>query len=217
MSAPKPPADGFVSRFPDTRFDALLVVSFGGPEGPGEVLPFLENVTRGRGVPRERLEEVAHHYELFGGVSPLNAQNRELTLGGWANPHAEAERQMDFLAAKNFCAEYFLTQVVSHHDAVAVERFVRASARRGVSLPGVFGVFYYRSANPKTLNALRSFLPVPIEGLTRDFAEGATPVDVCARTIRTLRDAGAVHFYISNLPIERASQVLDSILEKARI
>ncbi len=78
MSAPKPPADGFVSRFPDTRFDALLVVSFGGPEGPGEVLPFLENVTRGRGVPRERLEEVAHHYELFGGVSPLNAQNREL-------------------------------------------------------------------------------------------------------------------------------------------
>lgn len=147
----------------------------------------------------------------------LRARNRELTLGGWANPHAEAERQMDFLAAENFCAEYFLTQVVSHHDAAAVERFVRASARRGVSLPGVFGVFYYRSANPKTLTALRSFLPVPMEGLTRDFAEGATPEDVCARTIRTLRDAGAVHFYISNLPIGRASQVLDAIVERARI
>lgn len=75
---PKPPADGFETRFPDTFFDALLVVSFGGPEGMDDVLPFLENVTRGRGVPRERLEEVAHHYELFGGVSPLNAQNRAL-------------------------------------------------------------------------------------------------------------------------------------------
>jgi len=74
----KAPADGFVSRFPDTRFDAILVVSFGGPEGMDDVIPFLENVTRGRNIPRERLEEVAHHYELFGGVSPINAQNREL-------------------------------------------------------------------------------------------------------------------------------------------
>jgi ferrochelatase len=74
----RPPADGFVSRFPDTHFDALLLVSFGGPEGPHDVMPFLENVTRGRGVPRGRLEEVAHHYALFGGVSPINAQNRAL-------------------------------------------------------------------------------------------------------------------------------------------
>lgn len=59
-------------------YDAALVVSFGGPEGPGDVLPFLENVTRGRNVPRARLEEVAHHYARFGGVSPLNAQNRAL-------------------------------------------------------------------------------------------------------------------------------------------
>jgi ferrochelatase len=58
--------------------DALLVLSFGGPEGPDDVLPFLENVTRGRGVPRERLLEVARHYEHFGGVSPINARNREL-------------------------------------------------------------------------------------------------------------------------------------------
>ena len=72
------PADGFVSAFPDTRFDAILVVSFGGPEGMDDVIPFLENVTRGRNVPRERLEEVAHHYELFDGVSPINAQNRAL-------------------------------------------------------------------------------------------------------------------------------------------
>src|SRR3954464_15846215 len=59
-------------------YDALLLVSFGGPEGPDDVLPFLENVTRGRGIPRERLEEVGEHYHRFGGVSPINGQNRAL-------------------------------------------------------------------------------------------------------------------------------------------
>ena len=59
-------------------YDALLVVSFGGPEALDEVMPFLENVLRGRQVPRERMLEVAHHYELFGGVSPINGQNRAL-------------------------------------------------------------------------------------------------------------------------------------------
>ncbi|MGW4489750.1 ferrochelatase [Amycolatopsis sp. NPDC004368] len=57
-------------------YDALLWLSFGGPEGPDEVMPFLENVTRGRGVPRERLLEVAEHYQHFGGVSPINRLNR---------------------------------------------------------------------------------------------------------------------------------------------
>ena len=59
-------------------YDALLLVSFGGPEGMDDVLPFLENVLRGRNVPRERMLEVAQHYELFGGVSPINEQNRRL-------------------------------------------------------------------------------------------------------------------------------------------
>jgi|SRR5680860_409661 len=57
-------------------YDALLLVSFGGPEKPEDVLPFLENVTRGRGIPMERLEEVGEHYFLFGGRSPINDQNR---------------------------------------------------------------------------------------------------------------------------------------------
>ena len=64
MTAPKP--------------EALLVVSFGGPEGPDDVVPFLQNVTRGRGIPDERLVEVGRHYFHFGGVSPINAQNRAL-------------------------------------------------------------------------------------------------------------------------------------------
>ena len=59
-------------------FDALLVLSFGGPEGPEQVRPFLENVTRGRNVPPERLDRVAEHYLHFGGVSPINAINRAL-------------------------------------------------------------------------------------------------------------------------------------------
>lgn len=59
-------------------FDALLFLSFGGPEGPEDVRPFLENVTRGRGVPPERLDEVAEHYHHFGGVSPINRLNRDL-------------------------------------------------------------------------------------------------------------------------------------------
>ena len=74
----KQPADGADPRLDDRGYDALLVVSFGGPEGMDDVMPFLENVTRGRNVPRERLEEVAHHYERFGGVSPINRQNRDL-------------------------------------------------------------------------------------------------------------------------------------------
>jgi protoporphyrin/coproporphyrin ferrochelatase len=63
---------------PQGRREALLVLSFGGPEGPDDVMPFLENVTRGRGVPRERLEAVAEHYHHFGGVSPINDQNKAL-------------------------------------------------------------------------------------------------------------------------------------------
>ncbi len=63
------------STFP---YDAVLIVSFGGPEGPEDVLPFLENVLRGKNVPRERMLEVAKHYDHFGGVSPINAQNRRL-------------------------------------------------------------------------------------------------------------------------------------------
>nr|WP_242682415.1 ferrochelatase [Herbiconiux sp. SYSU D00978] len=60
------------------QYDAILLASFGGPEGQDDVIPFLRNVTRGRGIPDERLEEVAHHYRAFGGVSPINEQNREL-------------------------------------------------------------------------------------------------------------------------------------------
>jgi len=63
---------------PPAGYDCILLASFGGPEGAEDVLPFLRNVTRGRDIPPERLEVAAHHYRHFGGVSPINAQNRAL-------------------------------------------------------------------------------------------------------------------------------------------
>jgi ferrochelatase len=65
-------------RLEPVGYDAVLLASFGGPEGQDDVIPFLRNVTRGRGIPDERLEEVSHHYRAFGGVSPINGQNRAL-------------------------------------------------------------------------------------------------------------------------------------------
>lgn len=73
-----PAADVQVDSGDTTPYDALLLLSFGGPEKPEEVVPFLENVTRGRGIPRERLEVVGEHYFGFGGKSPINDQNRAL-------------------------------------------------------------------------------------------------------------------------------------------
>ena len=70
-------------------YDAVILAGFGGPEGQDDVIPFLRNVTRGRGIPDERLEEVAHHYRHFGGVSPINEQNRQLQ----AALQAEADRR----------------------------------------------------------------------------------------------------------------------------
>jgi hypothetical protein len=96
-----------------------------------------------------------------------------------------------------------------------VEAFLTEADRRGLTLPGLFGVFYYRSANARTLATLRDFLPVPTEELTREFAEGATADDVCARSIRVLTGAGVKHFYISNLPLGRAASTLQRVLALA--
>ena len=78
LAASPPAADGAEHVATPVAYDAILLAGFGGPEGQDDVIPFLKNVTRGRGIPEERLEEVAHHYRHFGGVSPINDQNREL-------------------------------------------------------------------------------------------------------------------------------------------
>jgi len=140
-----------------------------------------------------------------------------LSLGGWANPHRNPVAQVGHLLAANAHAEFYLTQIVSHHSHRQVENFLSEGARRGLSLPGLFGVFYYRSANPRTLEALSSFLPVPAEGLAREFAAGASADEVCARSIRALTDAGVKHFYISNLPLRNPAATLQRILDRAAL
>ena len=159
------------------------------------------------GTPRS----VEHAWQLR---QMLRERDHTIALGGWANPHGDANRQVDFLAAPTFHAEFYLTQVVSHHNIGPVARFIQTAERRGLTLPAVFGVFFYRSANAQTLDALKSFLPVPVEGLTREFASGVSAEEVCARTLRAAMDAGAKHFYISNLPIGRAQAVFADVLER---
>jgi hypothetical protein len=162
------------------------------------------------GAPRS----VDHAWQLR---EMLHARAHRLSLGGWANPYADPERQVDYLSAANFHADFYLTQIVSHHTLGPVRKFLEIARRRELGLPGLFGVFFYRSANRRTLETLSNFLPVPVEALTSEFAAGATPEEICARTIRALLDSGARHFYISNLPIGRASAALNAILERARV
>jgi hypothetical protein len=143
----------------------------------------------------------------------VRAREAELALGGWANPHADAAAQVQHLLDDRVTAEFYLTQIVSHHSRPAVERFLAEGQRRGLVLPGLFGVFYYRSANPRTLEMLREFLPVPVDELRAEFAAGATPDSVCARSIRELTASGVRHFYVSNLPIARAASTLRRVLD----
>jgi hypothetical protein len=142
----------------------------------------------------------------------IRAREAHLALGGWANPHADAASQVRHLLDDRATAEFYLTQIVSHHSRPAVERFLAEAERRNLALPGLFGVFYYRSANPRTLETLRDFLPVPVDALRAEFAEGASPDSVCARSIRELTASGVRHFYVSNLPIGRAASTLERIL-----
>ncbi len=132
-------------------FDALLLVSFGGPERPEDVVPFLENVTSGRGIPRERLEEVGEHYMLFGGVSPINELNSEL-LGAlrkdfadhglhlpiyWGNRNwdpylREAARQMASDGVKN--AACFVTSAYSSYSGCRQYREDLFDATNGLDI-----------------------------------------------------------------------------------
>lgn len=153
---------------------------------------------------------VEHAWQLR---EAIRSHQPSLLLGGWANPHADASTQVSHLLDDHITAEYYLTQIVSHHSRPEVERFLNEAARRSLEIPGMFGVFYYRSANPTTLQALRGFLPVPAEELSREFGDGASPEQICARSIRALTDAGVRHFYVSNLPLGKAARTLQRILQ----
>ena len=135
------------------------------------------------------------------------------TLGGWANPLHDHSAQVDYLLQQDFTAEFYLTQIVSHHNIREVERFLAEARRRGVSYPAVFGVFHYHSANRATLERLGRFFPVPIEGVTKDFASGLKPEEMTARTIRALRDVGVDKVYVSNLGFKRPDERYRKVVE----
>ena len=179
----------FASRAASEGFDALTVLGGDPSVGPPRCVP------HGRDL-RERLQQ-----RLPG-----------LVLGGWANPHRSASEQVGFLSAPDAHVDFALTQVVSHHSTDRIARFVEEANREVPDVAMVYGVFFYRSANPGTLAALGDFFPVPAEGLRSDFASGLTAEEICARSIRELRAVGAEKVYVSNLGNRGAGRRLRRIL-----
>jgi hypothetical protein len=170
----------YASRAASHGFEALTVLGGDHTVGPPRCVPHAREL---RSLIRRRVPK--------------------LDLGGWANPHRPAAEQVDYLLDDRFEAEFYLTQVVSHHSIRAVKQFLKEARRRGVQQPGVFGVFLYRSANPVTLARLADFFPVPVAELTREFEAGLRPEEICAKTVRALREVGADKVYLSNLGFEQ--------------
>jgi 5,10-methylenetetrahydrofolate reductase len=150
---------------------------------------------------------VEHAYELR---ALIREAVPELILGGWTSPHGGA-RQVDYMVDPEYSADFYLAQIVSHYQIRSVDEFLNEAARRGMKIPGIFGVFYYRSASPKTLGILSQFFPVPVEDLKRDFAAGRTPDEVCALSIHALLQRGVKNVYVSNLPMATASETFGKI------
>lgn len=168
------------------EYDAILIVSFGGPEGMDDVMPFLENVLRGRNVARERLLAVAKHYELFDGISPINAQNRELIAAlkedfktngidlpvywgnrNWRPMLADTVREMSADGIKHALA--FVTSAYSSYSSCRqyLENFDRAREEVGPTSPRIdkLRAFYnhpgFITANVE--NARAAFSQIPAE------------------------------------------------------
>jgi protoporphyrin/coproporphyrin ferrochelatase len=192
---PVPPSHGPV--------DALLVLSFGGPEGPADVRPFLENVVRGRGVPPERLDAVEEHYRHFGGVSPLNARNRELIAAvrertplpvyfGNRNWHPMVEDTVAAMARDGVRrALVFATSAYGgysacrqyHEDIARARAAVGDDAPELVKLRHFFDHPAFVTANADAVHAARATLPEPVRDTAR--------VVFTAHSVPTAADAAA--------------------------
>lgn len=181
----------FASRAASQGYDALTVLGGDRSVGPPRCVPHARDL---RELVRERAPELA--------------------LGGWVNPLKDPREQIGYLAAEDAHAHFALGQVVSHHAKRRVEGFLEEHSRSGQDIPVVFGVFFYRSANPKTLRMLDAFFPVPTQEITREFEAGVEAEEICARTIRELRGLGAEKVYLSNLGSRHAGRRLRGILER---
>lgn len=181
----------FATRAHSDGFDTLAVLGGDVSVPPPRCLP------RGRDL-REHL----------GGIVP------SLSLGGWLNPHRDPDKQVGFLEADDACADFALSQIVSHHSLRETEATLERLAKGGSGKPVVFGIFYYRSANPTTLSILSDFFPVPKKELISEFEGGASAEEICARSIRELRSIGAEKVYVSNLGERGAGRTLRRILDR---
>jgi hypothetical protein len=181
----------FASRAASQGYDTLTVLGGDRSVGPPRCVPHAQDL---RQMIRDRVPAVS--------------------LGGWVNPLKDPEEQVAFLTAPGANVDFALGQIVSHHALPQVERFMTELERSGSPIPVVFGVFFYRSANPQTLETLGSFFPVPADEITRDFAAGVDAEEICARTIRELRGVGAEKIYVSNLGNRGAGSALRRILER---
>lgn len=179
----------FADRAHSLGFEALTVVGGDTSVGPPRCVP--------------------HSYMLR---QRIRERQPGLTLGGWANPHRDVAKQVEYLGAADFSAEFYLTQVVSHHSVDRVVAFLEECDRRGVNTPGIFGVFYYWSGDPDTLGRLGKFFPVPAEELALEFEAGATPEELLGKTLDALRAAGAERVYISNLGQRRVRDRLAKVI-----
>jgi ferrochelatase len=212
------PADGFVSSFPPTRFDAIIVVSFGGPEGMDDVMPFLENVTRGRNVPRDRLEEVAHHYELFDGVSPINAQNRALIAALRSELDTHAIDLPIYFGNRNW--DPFLADTLREMAADGIER---ALAFFTSAYSSYSGCRQYREDLFNAQQAVGADAPEVVR--TRMFFNHPGWIEANADHVRTaigsLADGGDVHlaFTAHSIPtaMAQACRYEDQLRESARL
>jgi len=221
-------------------YDAFLLLSFGGPEGPDDVLPFLENVTRGRGVPRERLAEVAEHYHAYGGVSPINSQCREMlaAIGGafagagidlplyWGNRNwhpfiTDTIRKLADDGAERVVA--FVTSAYSSYSACRqylddIERAVAAVGPRAPRIDKIRPYFnhpgFIEPFAAGTESALAT-LPAGVrDGARLVFTAHSVPVDMAAvsgsATAGTARPAVAGGRYAAEL-FEAASLITERI------
>ena len=207
-------------------FDAVLLISFGGPQGLGDIRPFLANVLRGRRIPAERVEEVAHHYELFGGVSPLTAYTERQAEGlrqrlaaagtplpvyigmrNW-NPYlADTMAEMSRAGVKRAIG-FILAAQASYssceqyrENVLDARKALRESGLRDIDITYVPGWHTHASfiaANAEHVRAALEKLPAPLRTDARAvFTAHSIPADMAARS-------------------KYAAQLLDSAREVAR-
>ena len=189
------------------EFDALLILSFGGPEGPEQVMPFLENVTRGRGIPPERLVAVAEHYLHFGGVSPINGINRALIDEIRAELVERGEHLPVYFGNRNWYPLVEDTVAAMASDGVARAAVFTTSAWGGYSGCAQYqeDIARARAAvgdDAPELVKLRQFFDHPL--LVAMFADAIA--DAAATLPEPLRDDARLVFTAHSIPLRAADR-----------